>query len=181
MGKIHRGKGLWFLAGLGLLVSAAVSGQELPEKACPGGVAPRFEDYPAKPEKLTKRARLKINNDFSETFPTRLKEALREDPVNLAGHYILLSFGCGSGCLYGGIVDVTTGQATRLPFTLGFFRDIQREEAIVTRADSRLVSVRGAIKTMQEPLMDRFFEWDGKQLKPVCFVLLKEESDNSGK
>lgn len=157
------------------LLSNSVLAYDLPDKICPGNVAPRFEHYPAKPVTLKKRARLKVNNEISETFPTRFRQALREEPVNLAGHYILVNFGCGSGCLYGGIVDIKTGQATSLPFTLSFFFDIQREEPMLHRADSRLLSVRGAIKSIQEPLMERFFEWDGKKLKPVCYLLIKEK------
>lgn len=70
-----------------------------------------FEQYPAPLYQgiHAKDIQLK-NDDFANTFRTRLRAALKS-PVNFAGHYVITTWGCGtSGCFMGAIVDVKTGQ-----------------------------------------------------------------------
>jgi hypothetical protein len=50
-------------------------------------------------------------------FRTRLREAAREKP-NFAGHFIVTTWGCGTECVEGAIIDARTGRVFMLPFTL---------------------------------------------------------------
>lgn len=46
---------------------------------------------------------------------TRIREALRED-ANFAGHYTIVTMGCGTGCTNNLMVDRKTGKVTNLPY-----------------------------------------------------------------
>ena len=140
---------------------------------CPDGNAPRFEDYAVKPETLAGRATLKLNNEFSRMFQTRLQDGLRDNPIALAGHYIVVTFSCGSSCLYGGFVDAQTGQATALPFALDSFGVLGVDDPLLTRADSRLVVMRGIIRESGTPPLVIYYQWTGQRLQPVCSLTLK--------
>lgn len=46
---------------------------------------------------------------------TRIVEALKAPP-NFAGHYTIVTLGCGSGCTSNLIIDRTTGKVSKVPF-----------------------------------------------------------------
>jgi hypothetical protein len=48
-------------------------------------------------------------------FRTRITEAMMQGP-NFAGHFTLLTFGCGAGCSMGFVADNETGQVYDFPF-----------------------------------------------------------------
>lgn len=73
----------------------------------------------------------------ARNFRTRIAEGYKNEPVNFAGHYVGVVFGCGGGCVLGFMVDVRDGKMYALP--LGeenscFFM----EDAALMRPDSRL-------------------------------------------
>lgn len=157
------------LIGSALIVASALSlAQEMPTQPCLGNTVPQFADYAVEPETVTRRAKLKLNNEFSRMFRTRLRAGLRDDPIELAGHYVVVTFGCGSSCLYGGFVDARTGEATELPFALSSFVLFGVDDPLQFRPDSRLVIMRGAINEADDPAVEAYFEWTGKRLEPIC-------------
>src|SRR2546423_8261349 len=82
---------------------------------------PRFESY-AVPVYKGKSAPLNLKSaKGANTFRTRLREGAKEG-VNFAGHYTLVEWGCGAGCLDVGIIDVKTG-TVYFPAELGGFGD----------------------------------------------------------
>lgn len=71
--------------------------------------APKFAAYPAKVF-AGPNAKLKINNDLeAQRYRTRLREWSTKK-VNFAGHYILATWGCGTGCVQIMFIDAKSGK-----------------------------------------------------------------------
>ena len=143
--------------------------------------APRFEDYPAdvwagKAELLNLRS-----HPLARTFRTRLRESLKAEGINFAGHYTFATIGCGAGCSIGAIVDARNGRAY-FPQVLsgwtGIIGDFDRYEDYEqqTRADSRLIRVLGRPnigRTNEErygPSGIYYYEWIDNRLRLVKFI-----------
>lgn len=62
--------------------------------------------------KTPSNAQLRAENLYQ--FRTRIREAMGQ-PINFAGRYTVVVWGCGSGCQYGAVVNRATGVARRLP------------------------------------------------------------------
>ena len=69
---------------------------------------PRFEDYAVRESYKGKVARVKLSSPAARMFRTMLRENAKKG-VNFAGHYILASWGCGSGCHSFAFVDAKNG------------------------------------------------------------------------
>jgi hypothetical protein len=106
---------------------------------------PRFKDYPA--GKMYKGATAPLvltHNDLA--YKTRLKWAAKNQKPNFAGHYILISWGCGAECVEGAVIDAKTGKVYWWKFTIccwGTSVD-EKFKPIEFRADSRLLVFSGA-------------------------------------
>jgi len=104
---------------LGVLLSLPSIAQISPKSA------PVFADYPVSEIYIGKHAKAKTGKGVGQPHPlygympsmfrTRLNEAAKSGSVNFAGHYILTVWGCGTGCLDGGIVDAKSGDVFWLP------------------------------------------------------------------
>lgn len=110
-----------FAVALALLASAVpLRAQELPAW-CTYTVldapraAPKFESYAVPVERMRHPAPVDLRSPDARMFRTRLREAARAAATygpNFAGHYALATWGCGTGCLNWGIVDLKTGRVT---------------------------------------------------------------------
>ncbi|MBL4787487.1 MAG: hypothetical protein JKY49_18950 [Cohaesibacteraceae bacterium] len=80
----------------------------------------------------------------ARTYRTRLRNAAKAGRVNFAGQYVLATWGCGTSCLTGGIVNARTGQVHFLPFTVCCSID-QNSPSIDYRADSHLIIFTGLL------------------------------------
>jgi hypothetical protein len=70
--------------------------------------APRASDYPATPF-AGAHADPDVRSDpRSARYRTQLRNWAREKP-NFAGHYVLATWGCGTGCTEIAIIDVASG------------------------------------------------------------------------
>src|SRR5687767_1925885 len=104
-----------------------------------GQATPRFEDYSV-PVYKGKRAPVNLKSARGAgTFRTRLREGAAQG-VNFAGHYTLVAWGCGTGCLSGGIIDAKTG-TVYFPKELGgfgvwYFSDSPNDEALQFKPQS---------------------------------------------
>lgn len=82
----------------------------------------------------------------------------KKQKPNFAGHYVLDSFGCGTGCMASAIVDLRTGAVYRAPF----HEPTDGDKSF--RADSRLVefSKYDYYKANSPEMMqvDGLAEWD---------------------
>jgi hypothetical protein len=76
---------------------------------------PAFEDYPNTEVWKGPNAPAKIVSRAERMFRTRLRDAARQKP-NFAGHYYFTTWGCGSNCMQGAMVDLRTGDLIQSPF-----------------------------------------------------------------
>lgn len=79
--------------------------------ACPAQdvYIPEFEEHKVKVSKITPK-KINFRGDPQPwKYRTRLREANKEG-INFAGHYIIASWGCGTGCSIGAIIDAKTGE-----------------------------------------------------------------------
>lgn len=138
--------------------------------------APRFEDFRV-PVYTGKPARPDVrSHPRSQRFRTELREAAVEGP-NFAGHYRLVSWGCGPVCFQWAIINLKSGRVFH-PANLASTDHQNVEEslfengiqAVHARPDSRLLVVLGGIN--QDPTQRgiAWFEWDGQRLKRIRFV-----------
>src|SRR5689334_16959216 len=70
---------------------------------------PRYEDYAVAKTYKGKPALPLINNSQARAFRTRLREGAAKGP-NFAGHYTIVTWGCGTGCQQMAVVDAQTGR-----------------------------------------------------------------------
>ena len=167
------------VAGLSLFLAVAPAlAAEVPDQPCSPVALPRYADFAVTPETLPTRPALKRNNRFSRKYRTRLGEGLRDLPVNFAGHFVMVTWGCGTTCLDGGMVDARTGQATALPFLLDSFASLEVDIAdpLLYRADSRLVVMLGMLREEDAIPRQYFYQWTHGRLKPLCHAPIAEKA-----
>src|SRR5437868_1859738 len=133
---------------------------------------PRFEDYSAPVNLRSAKG--------ASSFRTRLREGAREG-VNFAGHYTMVQWGCGAGCLDAGVIDAKTGMVY-LPdeiagFMVWFWND--NDEALQFKPNSRLLVLSGAPASEANSGSPKtglyYYEWTGTRLKLIKFVAKSRE------
>lgn len=138
---------------------------------------PTFRQYAAKVEKTKAKKINFASHKRAKTFRTNLSNALKEG-VNFAGHYILASWGCGTNCNDGGIIDARTGNVY-FPKELegigiGFCEiDYETVEPLAFKPDSRLLVLSGFkggdLNSEKSSCGIYYFEWTGTAFKQVKF------------
>ena len=137
-----------------------------------------FEKYPAKIYN-GKQAPLKLGDWNS--FRTRLKAAHKDGDINFAGNYIVTTWGCGTSCVSGAMIDKRTGKVydiplgeTGSPYEIGAecFADgaeLDDNERLAFYPNSRLFISRGCEG-------EKFNETTGKQLITYYVNIWDEKS-----
>lgn len=141
---------------------------------------PRYENYPAdvyagKPAPLNLRS-----HPLARMFRTRIREQLREEGINFAGHHTIAVMGCGAGCSITAIVDARNGRAY-FPQVLdgwlvepGVYQFAENEDVRTFRTDSRLLRIVGAPRLSTEerwgPSGVYYYEWKNNRLRQLHFV-----------
>jgi hypothetical protein len=133
---------------------------------------PRFSTFPARVEKpRITRINFKQNPDAA-AYRTRLSEGLKRG-VNFAGHFVIVGWGCGTGCTNAGIIDTFTGkvlwpeQFYNVDATYGDgYSDVQLD----FRKNSRLLIIHGRPGTKNEngydgPSGDYYYEWRNNRFR----------------
>lgn len=131
---------------------------------------PLFEDYAVAHEDIFTGEPAPVDlssSSIGEMFRTRLTEGVQEGP-NFAGHYTVVSWGCGTMCAQFVIIDAETG--TIFNPEQGF------ETGIEYRLDSRLLvlnpinevkNVYPDASMIPEWLTTQYYEWTGESLELV--------------
>jgi hypothetical protein len=130
---------------------------------------PRFSEYPVNERYAGKTAPLVLSRE-ARMFRTRLKDAARGRP-NFAGHFIVTTWGCGTECLEGAIIDARTGRVFMLPFTLCCWAPGTVDEnfkPVEFRLNSNLIVLAGARNEKDGDYATRFYRFQNNRL-----VLLK--------
>jgi hypothetical protein len=148
-----------------LLAAVAARGQNLP----------RFETYAA-PVYKGKVAPVNLKSaEGASTFRTRLREGARQG-VNFAGHFVLVGWGCGTGCVDVAIVDAKTGTVHFVKELNGFGVWLwdDNQEALEYRKNSRLLVLSGWPATEADSDNPKtglyYYEWTGARLKLIKYV-----------
>lgn len=127
-----------------LLLLATLASTFLVGSTAGQGRVPQFKDFPVTEAYKGKTAALVLTRD-DRMFRTRLREAAKEKP-NFAGRYILTTWGCGTTCLMGAVIDAKTGKVYWFPHTVccwGFDTD-EHFQPVEFRLNSRLIVFSGA-------------------------------------
>lgn len=132
-----------------------------------GGSAPEFAEYPAFISWNGDTVRPLLRDEFANSYKTRLRQ-IAEGPANFAGNIAVGSWGCGSGgCLYGGLVNLHTGEVTPFPQTTIQTDGSEYVEGagVRYRADSNLMVFRGVANESGPPSANYYvFEGGGFRL-----------------
>lgn len=121
-------------------------------------------------------------NRANRTFRTRLSEALRGG-INFAEYYIVAGWGCGTGCIYGAIIDARNG-TVYWPRELGgvsvwFGQTDYVDEPVAYIKNSRLLVIHGTpgsdTETEDNSQQGKYYyEWKNNRLRLLKFI--KQES-----
>ena len=140
-----------------------------------------YSQFPAKVE--TKSAvgiNLKSHAE-AKHYRTNLSNALSNSDVNFAGKYILVSWGCGSGCSQGAIIDARTGNVFFPNELQGVYAGgltLGEHDMLEFKKNSCLLLIYGYSGSGFNPENPThhgiyYYQWNGKALK-----LLKFEKKN---
>ena len=136
--------------------------------------APAFADYPAAATYAGRNAAPILAAPEARRFRTMIRDGARQKP-NFDGHYIVASWGCGTDCETGAIIDAVSGQVISLPVVAGSPDDATPESAHFDyRSDSRLLVMNGMIGE-EPPMGSHYFEFDGKRLRKLRTVVKPEK------
>jgi TPR repeat protein len=115
---------------------------------------PKFEDYPSTHPYQGPRANVKLVNKRDYRYRTNIR-ATESYPVNFSGEYVLSTWGCGTSCESGVVVNARTGTVVWLPGSICCWEGAG--ERVVFRLDSRLLILSGFINEEGEHGM-HFYE-----------------------
>ncbi len=161
-------RSIWLILLLFVLV-AAVSAQR--------ARVPKFSQYPAAVERVRARGVDFRHSKGAATYRTRLNEGFGRG-VNFAGHYIIVGWGCGTGCTNAAVIDGRTGKVIwpeefyNVDASYGEgYSDVQLD----FRKNSRLLIIHGRPGSAKEsgptaPMGDHYFEWRNNHFRLLKVV-----------
>jgi hypothetical protein len=133
-------------------------------KARPVARAPRFEDYPVRGIYKGPVAPVRLDSRKARMFRTRLREDSRVGP-NFAGRYVVVVWGCGTGCAQMGVVDARNGRVYFPPVEYMDIPDMEDEVRRGFRLDSRLLVVTRNHYDGQGTYTAYYFLFDGGRFR----------------
>lgn len=126
---------------------------------------PRFNDYPVNERYTGKTAPLVLSR-AARQFRTRLRQAAAEKP-NFAGRFIVTTWGCGTECIEGAIIDAKTGRVFMLPFSLCCWAPGTVDDnfkPLEFRLNSNLIALSGARDEKDGDYGTRFYRFQNRRL-----------------
>ena len=141
---------------------------------------PRFEAY-AVPVWRGRIAPVNLRSARgASNVRTRLREGVRNEGVNFAGHYTFISIGCGTGCTHNAVVDARNGRVffpdelSGWNFYIGEDWGVAGDEDVFQyHANSRLlraIGCRGGGESQQGVCGIHYYEWVNNRLRRVRFI-----------
>ena len=101
---------------------------------------PRFDQYPALATFNGSVAPADVRSSPQvRLFRTRIREGAKQGP-NFAGHYTIVFWGCGTGCVSLAIVDARTGKVF-FPSNLGSIDNVNVAYEELESSDGRLIQL----------------------------------------
>jgi hypothetical protein len=136
--------------------------------------APSFADYPGAAAFHGRNAAPILATSDARHFRTTIRDGAQEKP-NFDGHYIVTSWGCGTDCEMGAIIDAISGNVVSLPVVAG---SPEGADAASThfdyRLESRLLVMHGMIREAP-PMGSHYFAFDGTKLTLVKTIVKPEK------
>ena len=124
---------------------------------------PQFKDFPVSETYHGTPAPVDLNSSpIGHTFRTVLTAGAKTGP-NFAGHYTIVTWGCGSTCQDFAVADAKTGKIYDVPFG--------SENGTEFRLDSRLLIVnplgydKGGDGSVADWVRIQYYEWTGEEFK----------------
>ena len=138
---------------------------------------PRFEGYPALGAYNGKNAPLALASKNDRAYRTQLRAAAAQKP-NFAGHYIVTTWGCGSGCVMGAVLDANSGRVVWLPHTICCWPvDVDDKfQPVAYRWDSRLMIFSGARNEKEGDEGTHYYEFKDGKFVYIRSVIKKESA-----
>ncbi len=128
---------------------------------------PQFQDYPVREKFSGKPAAPKLTSKRARLFRTNIRTQTAEG-ANFAGHYRIVTWGCGAGCAQFAVVDVKTGDVYFPPSVETVMVLLEQEEnPLQFRLDSRLLIITGnkQMPNWRNPESGKFFyQWKENRL-----------------
>lgn len=146
--------------------------------------APRLKDYPAVPYAGANAAPDVRTDPRSRMYRTQLRGWATEKP-NFAGHYILATWGCGTGCTQIAVIDALTGKVFHPPgvrtnSVVNVHHELLADGdssprradfgALQYSLDSRLLILIGTPEHRIENRGISYFVWENDALRRIRFV-----------
>jgi len=135
---------------------------------------PTFEQYALHNIYHGKPAPVRLSSHpQAKTFRTVLRDGEKGGP-NFAGHYTVVTFGCGISCLRLAIVDARNGNVFFPPQTQpnSYFMVTDQSPPYEYRLDSELLILTGAPQDKDNEGI-YYYRWDGKRLRQLAYVAKK--------
>ena len=137
---------------------------------------PKFDQFPATETFSGKPAVPMLKRAKDRLYRTMIRIEAAEGP-NFAGRYTVATWGCGSSCVGGALVDEMTGEIFDLPFSYMGWGDEKYGDGTVglaygfeplsIRIDSRLFVFRGCPEDTKDRCGAYYYEWTGSQFKLI--------------
>lgn len=133
---------------------------------------PRFKDYSVNEIYKGKNAPLNLTHD-NKTFRARLKWAVDNQKPNFAGHYILTTWGCGTSCIMGAVIDAKTGKVSWWNFSICcWYGD---EDMIEFRSDSKLIVFFGVRNEKDGDYGAHYYKFENGRFVHLQSVSIREK------
>jgi hypothetical protein len=173
---------LTFLLAAAAVVSAPAAAAPAPQSHAncltyPGEAphgAPSFSQYPARQVARRKSAPIHLERRTDAwLYRTVLREGYGDGQPDFAGHYRIVTWGCGTGCVAHAVVDVMTGRVIFDPFMdrAGAGAQFPIYGFTDSRLGSRLFVALGAMDqgSSNDNEGIEYLLWTGKWFVPIAF------------
>jgi hypothetical protein len=145
-------------------------------------LTPTFAKYRVKVSKAKPKGVNLRSHREARTFRTRLREA-NSGGINFAGHYVIATWGCGTGCLYGAVINTWNGRVyfpKELKAMGAGFGELSDTDLLQYQKNSRLLILSGYaggnIESDNPEYGVSYLIWQGTKFNRVKFVKKKENS-----
>lgn len=129
---------------------------------------PLFRDFPTGAVYVGHHSNPDLSSPEAYNYRTRLREASQED-VNFASHYRVVTWGCGTNCIAGAVIDVISGRVTFFPFSICC--SVKQQDAdfqpVLIRPNSKLIVFVG-LRGEDAPDAAHFYEFTGSQFRFIA-------------
>lgn len=139
-----------------------------------GSVAPAFSDFMVAPSRLMAAKPPDLSSHpEARTFRTVLRNGAKVG-VNFAGHYTVVTWGCGSPCKRLALIDRATGQVYFPPIWPALGAEFRADSALLIVDSPEMIRTDG-IEPLRGAYLTQYWVWEeGRK----TFRLLGEQEDS---